>query len=471
MNIRPNRWWSAEAEHGKIHTVNGNKYNFSSILARLSSMHPVRNVALGYLIYIVIGWILLSLPFSHRNGSSASALDHLFISTSAISTTGLVTVSVSDTYNFFGQLIVIALIQLGGIGYMTFGSFIILAQNKPLSKTRMDIANVVFAMPASFRIYKFIKSVILFTAVIEASGAILLYIVFHHAGVEKPLWPALFHSISAFCTAGFGLYNNSFESFSGHFWVNVVIAVLSYLGAVGFIVFVDVWRKIRGKIEQVTLTTKIIFWSTFYISLIGTLVFFITEPSIQSVPADKRLLASFFQAMTAQTTVGFNTIPIGAVSKASLLLIITLMVIGASPAGTGGGLKSTTFSALWGLAVSTLRGQKAVSFWGRVIPEQRVRLAAASFCFYVVFLLFGVYFLSLSDSTIDFEQLLFEAASALGTVGLSTGITASLSVMSKIIIIGLMYAGRIGPLTFGLAMFVNHLSDANTTKHVDDLVV
>ncbi len=447
------------------------KESIESIFTYLGNMHPVRNVALGYLIYIVIGWMLLSLPFVHRTGTASGALDHLFTSTSAVSTTGLVTISVADTYNPAGQFIVMILIQLGGIGYMTLTSFVVLAQNKPLSKSRIEVANVVFALPDSFKIYKFIKSVITFTFVIEFLGATILYIVFRNAGISTPIWSAIFHSVSSFCTAGFGLYNNSFENFSSHFWINMIIAVLSYLGAVGFIVSVDIWRRIRGKIERVTLTTKIILWSTLYISLIGTFLFFITEPSIQSLSAEKRLLASFFQTMTALTTVGFNTIPIGSVSRASLLLITTLMVIGASPAGTGGGLKCTTFTALWGLAVSTLKGQKDVSFWGRVIPEQRVRLAAASFCFYVVFLLVGVYFLSLADSATDFEKLLFEAASALGTVGLSTGITGSLSVMSKIIIITLMYAGRIGPLTFGLAMFVNRLSEVNTTKHVDDLVV
>jgi trk system potassium uptake protein TrkH len=447
------------------------KNNIQEILNWLCNIHPVRNAAMGYLMHIIIGWILLSLPFSHRSGNTSVSLDHLFTSTSAISTTGLATVSVSDTYNFFGQFVIMALIQIGGIGFMTTSSFIILAQNKSLSKARLEVTNVVFTLPETFNIYKFIKSVIVFTLLIEFFGAVLLYLVFLRSGVDNALWSAIFHSVSSFCTAGFGLYNNSFENFSGHFWINMIIAVLSYLGAVGFIVFVDIWRWIRGKIEHVTLTTKIILWATFYISLIGTVLFFITEPSIRNLPVEKRLLASFFQTMAAMTTVGFNTIPIGAVSRASLLLITTLMVIGAAPAGTGGGLKTTTFSALWGLVASTIKGRKEVSFWGRTIPEQRVRLAAASFCFYVTFLLVGVYFLSLTDSAVDFEKLLFEAASALGTVGLSTGITASLSVMSKVILVGLMYAGRVGPLTFGLAMFVKRLSAIEFSKYPDDLVV
>lgn len=453
--------------------MNKIKHHLEGMVTFLCSVHPMRHVVMGYLMYVTVGWMLLSLPFCHRSGSTAGGLDHLFISTSAISTTGLVTVSVSGTYNFLGQLIVMILIQLGGIGYMTFSSFVILSQNKALSKTRQDILSTVFSLPESFKIYKFVKSVIVFTAVVETVGAILLYFIFRNAGAENAVWKAVFHSVSAFCTAGFGLYDNSFESFSGHFWINTIIAALSYLGAMGFIVFVDIWRKIRGKITHVTLTTKIILFTSFYLSIIGTVLFFITEPSIQQLPGDKRLLASFFQAMTAMTTVGFNTVPIGAVSRASLLLIITLMVIGAAPAGTGGGLKCTTFTALWGLMMSVLKGRKEVSFWGRMIPELRVRLACVNFCFYVSALLAGTYLLSLTDRFVDFERLLFEAASALGTVGLSTGITGSLAAMSKLILIGLMYAGRVGPLTFGLALFfVNRPQTADTqAKHPDDLVV
>lgn len=447
--------------------MNKIKRDIEGLLKYFCNIHPVRNVVLGYSLYAFIGCLILCLPFSVRQGSTATFLDHLFTSTSAVSTTGLVTVSISGTYTFFGQVIIMILIQLGGIGYMTFGSFIILAQNKILSKTRLDVLNTVFSLPESFKIYKFVKSVIIFTVSIELCGAVLLYQIFRSEGVENAVWQAIFHSVSAFCTAGFGLFDNSFENFAGHFWMNIVLAFLSYFGAVGFIVFVDVWRRLRGKIEYVTLTTKIILWSTFYISLAGTILFFITEPSIQSHSPEKRLMESFFQAMTAMTTVGFNTIPIGGISKASLLLIITLMVIGASPSGTGGGLKTTTFSAVLGLAKSAMKGRSEVSFWGRVIPEQRVRLACASFCFYSTFLLIGVYFLSLTDRTMDFEQLLFEAASALGTVGLSTGITSSLSVMSKILLIALMYIGRVGPLTFGLAMFVDRVSDINSRQPED----
>lgn len=250
------------------------------------------------------------------------------------------------------------------------------------------------------------------------------------------------------------MYNNSFESFAGNFWLNLTIAALSYLGAMGFIVFVDVWRRITNKIQQVTLTTKIILHCTFWVSLAATFIFFVSEPSIQSLPIEKRLMASVFQAMTSMTTVGFNTVRIAGISRASLLLLTVLMIIGASPSGTGGGLKSTTFTALLGIMKSALRGEQDVYFWGRRIPDKRVRWAVASSCFYVTVLVIGTYLLSLTEQG-DFEAILFEAASALGTVGLSTGITPLLSDMGRIIVTFLMFVGRLGPLTFGISLFLS----------------
>lgn len=418
----------------------------------LIGLHPLRLVILGYCSYIVLGWILLSLPFAQQ-GPGATALDNLFISTSAMSTTGLVTVNVADSYTLFGEIVILLLIQLGGIGYMTLSSFVILSRKKQLSDTRTEIANVVFSLPDSFRVDKFLRSVILFTIVIETIGAGCLYFIFKQAEQPNALWSAIFHSVSSFCTAGFSLYNNSFESFTDNFWLNMTIAVLSYAGAVGFIVCVDVWRRFTNKIPHITLTSKIILHCTFWVSLIGTATLFLSESSIQYLPVDKRLIASFFQAMSSMTTVGFNTISISKISRASLLLLTTLMIIGASPSGTGGGLKSTTFTALIGIMRSSLKGKKHVYFWGKRVPGERVRLAVATFCFYIAFLLVGVYLLTLTEQ-MDFEAILFESASALGTVGLSVGITAQLSCLGKIIVTFLMFVGRLGPLTFGMSLFL-----------------
>lgn len=175
-----------------------------------------------------------------------------------------------------------------------------------------------------------------------------------------------------------------------------MLAAIAFLGAMGFIVCVDVWRMLSGRGRRVTLTTRIIVWTMLWMTSLGTLLFFLTEPSVQSLPAHDRLLASFFQCMTAMTTVGFNTIPLGSLSKASALLIVVLMIIGASPSGTGGGLKCTTLSAIFGVMRSALRGEKEVRFWGHVVPIERVWTACASAGFYLVGLVAGAYLLELT---------------------------------------------------------------------------
>jgi len=433
----------------------------------LISLHPVRLMVLGYLSYVVMGWLFLLLPFSH-SGDRISGIDTLFISASAMSTTGLVTVSTGNDFSLFGQIVILVLIQLGGIGYMTFGSFVVLSRSGTLSERRQAVGKAVFSMPEHFRIEKFIKSVIVFTVLTELAGALALYSIFVRLGLANPFWSSIFHSVSAFCTAGFSLYDDSFEKLRGNVTVNIVIGILSYLGAIGFIVFVDGWRRVVSKTRRLTLTSRIILVTTAWATLIGVFLFFVAEPSIRNLPPYERLTVSFFQIMTSITTVGFNTIPIGTLSQATLFLIIMLMVIGASPAGTGGGLKTTTFSAVIGVIRSALLGREKVTFWGKEIPEERVRVAIASLGFYVSALILGCYLLSLTEAC-PFEGLLFESASALGTVGLSTGITSQLTPLGKLIIIGLMVVGRIGPLAFGVAMFLPSKTDEEPNR--EDLAV
>jgi len=417
----------------------------------IHNLHPVRLVVFGYLSYILAGWFLLALPFTHAT-HAISGLDALFTSTSSVSTTGLVTVSTGNDFNFLGQIVILILIQLGGIGYMTFGSFVVLSRSDALSDRRQQIGKAVFSLPEEFRIDKFIRSVMVFTVLTETVGAFGLYLAFTQAGIEAPVWSAVFHSVSAFCTAGFGLYDDSFERLRGNVSVNVILGILSYLGAIGFIVFVDGWRRLIGKTQRFTLTSRIILVTTAWLSLGGIALFFVSEPTIQSLPANERLMAACFQVMSSITTVGFNTLPIGTLSPASLFLIILLMVVGASPAGTGGGLKTTTFTALFGVIRSAILGREKVLFWSKEIPDERIRVAIASLGFYAGTLILGCYFLALTES-LPFEGLLFEAASALGTVGLSTGITAQLTPIGKLILIGLMFMGRVGPLAFGVALF------------------
>lgn len=413
---------------------------------------PANAVFFGYLSYVIIGWLLLSLPAA-RIVAHIAPIDNLFIAASAMSTTGLATISVSDNYSLFGQLVILALIQLGGIGYMTFGSFIILSRRPDLPPARAEISRAVFSLPKSFDIFRFIRSVILFTAVIESAGTLLLWWAFSAAGAPRPLYNAFFHSISAFCTAGFSTFNDSFIAFSGNIWINGIIALLSYLGAIGFIVFIDYWRRFRRETTQVTLTSRIILGATFWMTLAGTALLFLAEPTITTLSPVDRLLAAFFQCMTAMTTVGFNSIDLGVLSKGSVLVLTILMIIGASPSGTGGGVKSTSFTAILGVVRSALRGEQRASFSGKTIPFERVWQAVANTTLYLILLTVGVYLLDLTE-TAPFDKIFFEAASAIGTVGLSMGITGTLTDLGKFIIVLLMIGGRIGPLTVGMALFV-----------------
>lgn len=432
------------------------------------SQSPQQNILFGFLTYTLIGWALLCLPFFHKQTSSF--LDSLFIATSAISTTGLVTVSVFDTYNWFGQFIVMLLFQIGGIGYMTFTSFIILSRKSPLSYWYERILNAEFAMPKGFELKDFLRSVIIFTIVIETLGALSFYIAFTRAGVDHnfAIWSSIYHSVSAFCTAGFGLYNDSFEQFSGNTSINTIISVLAICGSLGFIVVTDLWNRVSRKTRGITFTTKTIFGVIIALLSIGTTMIYFFEPSVSHLDENK-LMASFFQSMTALTTVGFNTVPIGNFSLGVLLIVIFLMYIGASPSGTGGGMKSTTLTALIAIMWSRITNNKQVTFLGNAIPLERLFVATSIFILYSSVLFFSTLLLSFTED-FPLHQLLFETTSAIGTVGLSTGITGDLSSWGKIIIIFDMFVGRLGLLTFGLAILARK-NKINKVGNEEDLAI
>lgn len=347
---------------------------------------------------------------------------------------------------------ILGLIQIGGLGYMTLGSFIVLSFTDTLGHARSKATRRLFNLPRDISPRSFIVAVVAFTFICEAIGAAALYPMFVSEGVEKPLWSAVFHAVSAFCTAGFSLNSTSFEAFLDHVGVNVVISGLSILGAMGFLIVVDGWRTLTGKASHLGFTSKVITRITGVFLMLGTLLFFVIEPSIQALEPTERLLAAFFQVMTASTTVGFNTHPISALSSAILLVLFVLMVVSASPAGTGGGLKTTSFAALAGLVRSTLKGRDRVRFFKREIPAARLQNATASFAYYMVVATGAAFLLFLTEADAGFEAVLFEVFSAMGTVGLSVGLTSELSELGKVIVIVLMTAGRIGILTFGIAV-------------------
>lgn len=429
------------------------------------SLTPQQNLLYGFLLYTCIGWALLCLPIGHK--VSISILDHLFIATSAISTTGLSTASVFDTYNLFGQFVILLLIQIGGIGYMTFTSFVLLSNKSKLTHWHQRVLNAEFAMPKGLEIKDFLKSVIVFTVLIEVIGALCFYVAFRAEGVEHnfAIWSSIFHSVSSFCTAGFGLYNDSFEQFSGNYSLQIIIAVLSICGSLGFIVVTDVWNRITRKTASITYTTKIIVGVTVLLLTISTTLIYFFEPSLNLV-YEHRFLNAFFQAMTAMTTVGFNTVPLGAFSQGMLLIVVFLMYVGASPSGTGGGMKSTTFFALVAIMWNRIRNNRQVTFFGKLIPVDRLYVATSVFMLYASVIFISTFIISMSDS-FSLLEILFETTSAIGTVGLSTGITGNLSEIGKITLIFVMFVGRLGVLTFGLAILARRKNQKQLEDETD----
>lgn len=425
------------------------------------SNSPQMNLVWGFFLYTTIGFALLSIPLFHK--VQINPFDNLFISTSAVSTTGLVTISIYDSYNIFGQLIILSLFQLGGIGYMTLTTYYLLITIKRISHFRNEIIGAEFTLPDTIRIRDFIRSVVIFTLLMEILGAVAFYIAFTQSGMDslKAIWFSIFHSVSTFCTAGFSLFNDSFEQYADNNFINIIISCLAIAGSLGFIVITDVWYRISRKTKNISFTTRVIFYGFVLLLSIGTLLFLLSE--------DTSLLQSFFQTMTAMTTVGFNTIPLSDLSLSILLLVVFLMYIGASPSGTAGGLKITTLTAMFSVLKSRLFGQEKVTFLNKVIPLERLYVATATFILYTSLIFLFTYLLSYTDR-FSLEQILFEVASALGTVGLSTGITGELSVVGKILIIILMFIGRVGVLTFGFALLKqDEETDEKATE--DDLAV
>lgn len=405
--------------------------------------NPTTKIFLGFLTYVIIGLIFISLPIAQK--THVSLIDNLFNIVSALSTTGLSTAGISDIYTTFGHVVLLCLIQLGAIGYMTLTSFFILSKSDNISTQRIRILSAEFTLPENFNIKSFIKNVIVYTFIIELLGAIILFFQFKHLGVDTPLWSGFFHSVSAFATAGFSLYSDSLMEYQNNAVICITIAILCYLGSIGFIVPMDIYKCIKGEKKEITLTSKIIILITLLICIIGT--------TIYALDMNSSILEAFFQIASASTTAGFNSINLANLSNAVLFVMIFVMIIGASPSGTGGGIKTTTISALLGVIGSVKDGHPDnITFFKKKIPPNRVMTAVANATTYVLLLAVSTTLVCFFD-THSFLELCFETTSALGTVGLSLGITSELSDWAKIILIATMFLGRVGPLTLGIAFF------------------
>lgn len=429
---------------------------------------PQRQLLIGYLVYSVLGALALSLPLCSHGGTSI--VDHLFSAVSALSTTGLATVDVSSVYTFWGQLVILLLIQFGGLGYMTFSSYVMLRLTRHLGTHEAKMFHAQFSFPDKMQSDSMLGNIVNFSLLFELLGFVLLYPYFllHH--VESPLWSAIFHSVSAFCTAGFSIYSDNLMQFRTDSYVNIVLALLSYMGAMGFIMMTDVLRRFRHSGYRISFTTKVIAVITTGLTLWSTLHLFFQEPALQSLPISDRMLAAWFQSMSAITTVGFNTIDTSSMCTVTMLVLSFSMYVGASPSGTGGGLKSTTLSALFAYTKNKLGLRKEISLAGNKVPAYRVESALTTAVFYTSILAVGIYLLTLFEGHRQcFTDIVFEATSALATAGISSGLLPSVCIGSKVVLMVLMFVGRVGVITLGHVMLVR--SHVQEVKHKSDLVV
>jgi trk system potassium uptake protein TrkH len=410
--------------------------------------------------------VLLSLPAAH-SAEPVSLLDALFTATSAVCVTGLTVVDTGTRFSAFGQAVLLLLIQVGGLGIMTFAVFVGVAMGRRVAFTdRMVIQDSMHHTPkAGMR--RLVRYVVGFTLAAEAAGALVLWLRFKDQfPAGSAAWQSVFHSVSAFCNAGFSLLPDNLVRYRGDWLVGLAVSGLVILGGLGFLVNLELRDQVLARLRRtrppvVTLHTRLALLVTASLLAAGALGFLALEWDnvLRGLPAGERLLASWFASVTPRTA-GFNTIDYGRVSADTLFLTIFLMFVGASPGSTGGGIKTTTFGLLFALVVARWRGRGRASVFHRTIPHAVMdrALLLALLAWAMVSLSIGLlvatetHGVPFGEAEPRFLALMFEAVSAFSTVGLSTGITPSLSAAGKLVLVALMFAGRVGPLTLVLAV-------------------
>lgn len=415
-----------------------------------------RTVCLGFLAVIFIGALCLMLPVSTASGSGSDFLTALFMSTSAVCVTGLAVVDVGKYYSFWGQFCLALLAQIGGLGYMTATTFLLLILGRKFGlKDKIAIQQSLDRTELSGAA-DLIRSIMATTAIFELTGAFLLMLAFvPELGWEKGIWFAIFHSVSAFNNAGFGLKTDNLMTYVSSPIVTFTVGFLIIFGGIGYQVIMEMYLWMKEKVRRdrqrswYTLQFKIAVSTTIILLAFGTVAFFLTELNNPNTLAPLSLgdkwMAAWFQSVTPRTA-GFNTIDISKMTQTGLFLTIALMFIGASPGGTGGGIKTTTFRILYSCTKAALLGEEEVVSFKRQISISLVLKAVGVFFGSLIVVVVGTTILALNETKFEFLQLLFEVVSAFGTVGLSTGITASVSDISKTVLIATMYIGRVGVL-------------------------
>lgn len=414
--------------------------------------HPAQFLAISFIVAIMAGTMFLLLPMSTKTGH-ISFIDALFTATSGVCVTGLIVQDTATYFTPFGQVVILVLFQLGGLGIMTFSTLILLVAGRRVSMKDRIIIQESFHYRAPKDVSSLIKDIFIFALALEAAGALSFFLRWRQDFTwPRALFLSVFHSISAFCNAGFSLFSESFLAYKGDAWINITLFLLIVLGGLGFLVLQEGKETflgfMRGKKNKVSLHTKMILTLTSFLIGACFVVFLAIEwnRSLKMFTLKEKILSSLFQVITPRTA-GFNTLNLNTLSFATVFLLIFLMFIGASPGSTGGGVKTSTIGAIFAFLKSKIAARDSVNFFRRTLRAESITKA-----FTVVTLAVGIIFLSsfiilIAHPWAAMKDVLFEVFSAFSTVGLSLGLTPKLSTLGKVVIVITMYIGRIGPLT------------------------
>lgn len=448
---------------------------------RKFSLSTTQIILLSFLVTIIIGSLLLSLPVSSASGTPVPYIDALFTATTATCVTGLVTITTASSWSIFGQAVILLLIQIGGLGIITIMSGFMIIINKKMGIGDRLLIQDAFNLHTMSGLTKFVKNTIFGTLVIECAGALLYMPVFVRDFGARGIWISVFNSVSAFCNAGMDIIGeNSLGNYAANPLVNTVTAALIVLGGIGYIVWWDILRVIKSRTEcnrsifkRLTFHSKIAIVATLVMIFAGGILIFIFEYdnplTIGELPLFDKIQVSLFQSVTTRTA-GFATVPQENLTAASAIVSLILMFIGGSPVGTAGGVKTVTAVVLFCSAFSTIRNKNTATVFQRTVSAESIRKAVAVVTMFLVILLSSAVLLaSVTDApAID---ILYETVSATATVGLSRNLTASLGLFGKIIIIATMYFGRVGPISLAIAIGSGSESQNVISNPTEDIII
>lgn len=436
-----------------MRNISKNKQNFLEKLSDKITSNPPLYLTLGFAILIIIGGCILSLPIFTRSGKATNLVDSIFVASSASCVTGLTTVNTAEHWNTYGHILILILIQIGGLGVMTLATLFPLILRKKIGLKSRQILKEQLNIDTLQGIMKLFRYVLVFTFLVEILGAILLSLRFVPIfGMAKGLWYSIFHSVSAFCNAGFDLLGDSIYPYRNDNLINITLMSLVVIGGLGFMVTAEIFRK--KSFEKLSTHAKLVLIISASLIVIGTLAFYLIESQVGGVLYKEgfknSIMQSAFQSISARTA-GFYSVKLNQMHDTSVLLLIILMVIGGSPGSTAGGLKTTTFGVLILSTISIFKQEDEVTIFNKHIEPKIIRKALAIIMVYLGLIFIVIFILSLSENfkVIDIS---YEVSSAFATVGASRGITGDLSTLGKILITISMYLGRIGPMTMAYSI-------------------